>query len=47
MENPISLERVRIYESVGDTFKSNGIKKIWKEVEEKTFRNPLIFAKKS
>ena len=47
MENPISLERVRIYESVGDTFKSNGIKKIWKEAEEKTFRNPLIFVKKS
>ena len=46
MENPISLERVRIYESVGDTFKSNGIKKIWKEVEEKTFKNPLIFVKK-
>lgn len=47
MENTISLERVRIYESVGDTFKSNGIKKIWKEAEEKTFRNPLIFVKKS
>ena len=46
MENPISLERVRIYESVGDTFKSNGIKKIWQEAEEKTFRNPLIFVKK-
>ena len=46
MENPISLERVRIYESVGDTFKSNGIKKIWKEAEEKTFKNPLIFVKK-
>ena len=46
LENPISLERVRIYESVGDTFKSNGIKKIWQEAEEKTFRNPLIFVKK-
>ena len=46
MENPISLERVRIYESVGDTFKSNGIKKIWQEAEEKTFKNPLIFVKK-
>ena len=46
IENPISLERVRIYESVGDTFKSNGIKKIWQEAEEKTFRNPLIFVKK-
>ena len=45
LENPISLERVRIYESVGDTFKSNGIKKIWQEAEEKTFRNPLIFVK--
>ena len=46
LENPISLERVRIYESVGDTFKSNGIKKIWQEAEEKTFKNPLIFVKK-
>ena len=46
LENPISLERVRIYESVGDTFKSNGIKKVWQEAEEKTFRNPLIFVKK-
>ena len=46
IENPISLERVRIYESVGDTFKSNGIKKVWQEAEEKTFRNPLIFVKK-
>lgn len=46
IENPISLERVRIYESVGDTFKSNGIKKVWQEAEEKTFRNPLIFMKK-
>jgi len=45
LENPISLERVRIYESVGDTFKSNGIKKVWQEAEEKTFRNPLIFVK--
>ena len=46
LENPISLERVISYESVGDTFKSNGIKKIWKEAEEKTFKNPLIFVKK-
>ena len=46
LENPISLERVRIYESVGDTFKSNGIKKLWQESEEKTFKNPLIFVKK-
>ena len=46
MENPISLERVRIYESVGDTFKLNGIKKIWQEAEAKTFKNPLIFVKK-
>ena len=46
LENPISLERVRIYESVGDTFKSNGIKKVWQEAEEKTFKNPLIFVKK-
>ena len=46
LENPISLERVISYESVGDTFKSNGIKKVWKEAEEKTFRNPLIFVKK-
>lgn len=45
IENPISLERVRIYESVGDTFKSNGVKKVWQEAEEKTFRNPLIFVK--
>ena len=46
LENPISLKRVRIYKSVGDTFKSNGIKKVWQEAEEKTFRNPLIFVKK-
>lgn len=46
IENPISFERVRIYESVGDTFKSNGIKKVWQEAEEKTFTNPLIFVKK-
>lgn len=45
LENPISLERVISYESVGDTFKSNGIKKVWQEAEEKTFKNPLIFIK--
>ena len=46
LENPISLERVISYESFGDTFKSNGIKKVWQEAEEKTFKNPLIFVKK-
>ena len=46
LENPISLERVISYESLGDTFKSNGIKEVWQEAEEKTFKNPLIFVKK-
>ena len=46
LENHISLERVISYESLGDTFKSNGIKKVWQEAEEKTFKNPLIFVKK-
>ena len=45
LENPISLERVIIYESLGDTFKSNGIKKVWQKAQEKTFKNPLIFVK--
>ena len=46
LENPISLDRAKLYKSIGDTFRSNGIKKVWQEAEEKTFRNPLIFVKK-
>ena len=45
LENPISLDRAKLYKSIGDTFRSNGIKKVWQEAEEKTFRNPLIFVK--
>ena len=46
LENPISLDRAKLYESIGDTLRSNGIKKVWQEAEEKTFKNPLIFVKK-
>ena len=45
LENPISLDRAKLYESIGDTFHSKGIKKVWQEAEEKTFKNPLIFIK--
>ena len=46
LKNPISLDRAKLYESIGDTFRSNGIKKEWQEAEAKTFKNPLIFVKK-
>ena len=46
LENPISLDRAKLYESIGDTLRYNGIKKVWQEAEEKTFKNPLIFVKK-
>ena len=46
LENPISLDRAKLYERIGDTSRYNGIKKVWQEAEEKTFKNPLIFVKK-
>ena len=46
LENHISLDRAKLYESIGDTSRYNGIKKVWQEAEEKTFKNPLIFVKK-
>lgn len=46
LENPISLDRAKLYESIGDTLRYNGIKKVWQEAEAKTFKNPLIFVKK-
>ena len=45
LENPISLDRAKLYERIGDTSRYNGIKKVWQEAEEKTFKNPLIFVK--
>ena len=45
LENHISLDRAKLYESIGDTSRYNGIKKVWQEAEEKTFKTPLIFVK--
>lgn len=38
-ENPVSLEREKIYRNMGDTFKADGILKAWREAESRTF-NP-------
>ncbi|QWT88130.1 hypothetical protein KBP46_10010 [Chryseobacterium sp. PCH239] len=38
-ENPVSLEREKIYRNMGDTFKADGILKAWRESESRTF-NP-------
>ncbi len=38
-ENPVSLERENVYREMGDTFKADGILRVWKEAESRTF-NP-------
>ncbi|MGI9582629.1 hypothetical protein ACR1PO_15645 [Chryseobacterium sp. RRHN12] len=37
-ENPVSLEREKIYRNMGDIFKADGIFKVWQESESRTFK---------
>lgn len=36
-ENPVSLEREKVYREMGDTFKADGILRVWQESESRTF----------